>query len=307
MSSTSRRRARLRVFVTGIPAFGDLMVRLSGTNSGLEVRYARNRSRFEVMQSLFALARSDVWYSVGSVASSRWLIGCARLFHKQRVMHWIGSDILRAEKEPSVLRQFDTTVRHLASAPWNRDELAALGIEAKVAPIPPLHRVGDVTPLPAQFTALAYIPTVRPGFYGIEVCEELGRIFGERVAWIVVGGARPAFPPAVRVEYIPWSASMAEIYARSTVLVRCTEHDGLSLSVIEALTAGRYVLWSYPFPSCRPARDVVQARTSLEALLALHERGQLPINEEGARFVRERFTQDKLFEAIRTAWAGTAS
>jgi hypothetical protein len=41
---------------------------------------------------------------------------------------------------------------------------------------------------------------------------------------------------------------MQELYSKSKFFLRFTEHDGLSLSVLEALYFKLQVLWTYSFP-----------------------------------------------------------
>jgi len=132
----------------------------------------------------------------------------------------------------SRLRAFcsHANVRNLAEVDWTIEELRNLGIDAVLAPLPPRIPARTTMPLPERFTILLYLPQTRGDFYGRREYERLIRAFAKRnVAFIVVGGGDLYAPPEADVRRLGWCISLEDVYRDTTVLIRFTKHDGLSL------------------------------------------------------------------------------
>ena len=89
------------------------------------------------------------------------------------------------------------------------------------------------------------------------------------------------------------------IYARCTVAVRMTRHDGLTGSIQEPLLLGRHAIWTYPFPGVRQAEDYPALRLHIEQLLELHESGRLDLNLEGRHHIQEHLHPETLAQDVR--------
>jgi hypothetical protein len=66
-----------------------------------------------------------------------------------------------------------------------------------------------------------------------------------------------------------------------------TEHDGYGGTVQEALSLGRYAIWTYPFPGAFLARDYSSLSYYVSHLYNLHKEGNLTINEVGRTYMLE--------------------
>jgi hypothetical protein len=155
---------------------------------------------------------------------------------------------------------------HWADAAWLVDELGAAGILAGERPLPMPIAVGQAAPMPAKHRVLVYLPE-RPGPAHdvdgtLRVIERLPDL-----AFTVVGGYVPERRLAnLRSE--GYVTDMATQYREHPVLLRLTHHDGLSHSVVEALSYGRHVIWTYPLEGVRRvagAQDAVDALRQLTA------------------------------------------
>jgi glycosyltransferase involved in cell wall biosynthesis len=269
----------------------------------------RLRGRLEVASSVTSLAACDVWYSIGTPIGDRWLHLFARLLRKPRVIHWVGSDIAALRNNPGLRRWCrNRRVLNLAEAEWTIDELRTLGIAASLAPLPPRLAPVNAAPLPHQFTILFYIPKTRGEFYGRREYERLIRAFaGCNVRFFIVGGGECYAPPATNITRFGWQTSLARVYQETTVLVRFTSHDGLSLMTLEALAHGRHVLWTQSFPFVTRVRSYEQLEAALRALLEAHERGDLRVQHEAARYIERAYSRERCIETIAAAWDHAAS
>lgn len=261
-------------------------------------------SRLEVFASLFTLLRSDVWYSIGSPVTDRWVYLFARLLRKPRVIHWVGSDIEFFRNTKVLHKQLrNAAIKHLTEVTWTADELRTLGLPSEIVPLPLRHYSGSVKPLPERFTILLYLPKTRPDFYGKREYERLLRQFADsQLRVFVVGGGRLNAPAGVEVHNLGWRDDLRAIFEEITVLIRLTPRDGLSLMVLEALSFGRYVMWSKPFPHSIQITSRNDLADSLQALLDRHEAGTLAPQRAAAEMIQSQYSSELAVDKILAAW-----
>lgn len=273
-----------------------------------DVRLLRTNSRLEILTAILSLAGCDVWYSIGNPVADRWLTFAARLLRKPRVVHWVGSDILAlAENSALRLRLNSRNILHLAEATWTVEELQSYGLAPRLAPLPPRHHHGESIPLPEQFTVLLYVPRTRSEFYGRSAFERLmERLKGEPVRYVIVGGGSLNVPEGVDALDLGWRNDLRDAYKESSVLVRFTPHDGLSLMVLEALSYGRHVIWTQPFPFIRQVNEYAGVEREILALYDLHRRGELLPQTNGSDYVRKHCSPEASLRTLAKAWDDAA-
>ncbi len=306
----ARHPERRRVAISGLDLFTAQVVReLESRPSAWSACPLQMRSRLEVASSMLSLATSDVWYSIGAPIGDRRLHLLARFLSKPRVIHWVGSDIV-ALRGSSGLRRWcrNPLVRNLAEATWTIEELRTFGVEAKLAPLPPRVTVKQPEPLPSTFTVLFYLPRTRAEFYGRREYERLIRTFARRnVRFYVVGGGECYTPPEANVTRFGWRTTLDDVYADTTVLVRFTPRDGLSLMTLEALAHGRHVLWTQAFPFVTQVRTYEELERSLAQLMDAHDCGELQLQNDAARYIALTYSTAHCIDAIAQAWDEAAA
>jgi len=259
-------------------------------------------------------AASDITLRVGFRPGSRTCRGTAVDFwwaclqriatNKRRIFYWIGTDVqqtVAAVLAGEIRKNVFESVKHeehLADAPWLASELASVGIEARVIPIfaGQLSNL-DPPPLPERFTVLTYIPDARHEFYGSSTILEAAAALPE-LEFLVLGGAGNWMTKRLpNLTFLGWRENPGEFYARSSVVVRMVQHDGMSGTVAEALSFGRHVVYSYPLPHTHlvrfgdsPGLTSVLARLSSDRLLQL--------NEDGRRYAHAEFNQGASAHAL---------
>ncbi len=266
-------------------------------------------SRAGVLASLATLARSDVWYSIGNPKADRWVTLLAQVLRKPHVMHWVGSDIDQLRTNRSLrMHVRSPSITHLTEIDWMKRELDELGIDSAVAPLPIRHVNAAVKPLPELFTVMLYVPRTRADFYGGCNYQRLLTEFRSAPMRVfVVGGGELCAPRGLEVHNLGWLDNLREVYEQSTVLIRNTRADGLSLMVLEALAHGRHVMWSKRFPYCIPVERYDQIARQLERLLALHREGRLHAQYGAAEMIRERYANEGALARIVGAWEGACT
>jgi hypothetical protein len=179
---------------------------------------------------------------------------------KKKIIHWIGTDIYQLGHTLSVttwkdlLKYFkDEKIIHLSEADFTHKELKELGINSKVVPIPP-SKLYKPIPLPEKFTVGIYDNPTQD-MYNRELMEHVARSLPD-IEFKFFGNPRK-IGSYNNVENLGW-VDMDEWMPKLSCNLRVTTHDGLSLTVLQFLTAGRNVVTNTPVKGAiqvKPTRD----------------------------------------------------
>jgi len=222
------------------------------------------------------------------------------------VFFWCGSDVLRARKlcaagklDPWIARQV-----HWAASPTLTKEVRSMGLECEFVQASFVDIVENPKPLPKEFSVLVFLPRSDAAeLYGWDRIVDVAAAL-PTVRFRLVGlhdGQSLRTPPNVSVQH--WTRDLTSAYEESTVLWRPVRHDaGISFMVLEALSHGRHVLYTYPIPAAIQVRDADQARRQLQKLRALHERGALTLNYAGMQTVAQTYTRDAVRRELHRRW-----
>jgi hypothetical protein len=224
-----------------------------------------------------------------------------------RVFYWVGTDVLNTTQDlkAGILRQRSYAQarkdHHLADATWLVEELEEIGIKAlpKTITIPELQG-GDIPDLPSVFSVLSYVPDTRHIFYGGNTIYEAARRLPE-IRFDIVGGSGVWISkPLPNLVFHGWQRDMKSFHRNATVLVRLARHDGTGLTALEALSAGRHVIYSHPLPHCIRVRwgDSEALVAKLSELFGLHQSGLLGPNTAGSEYVQKNFNHQTCTEDL---------
>jgi len=303
---TAPRRGRL--LILGLPYFGRL---LEGVlrERGWQARYLPHpgRNPLHWAHLVWLLIRADVVYLVGSRierGSPQDLL--MRLRRRPIVIHWVGSDVqraLRQHERRAVSARIAEGAVHWSDAPWLADELGSIGVRAEYValPVPAISR--DTPPLPAEFRVLLYLPSVPKNRQNFDM-DTLLRLPADfpDVEFTVVPSPPESLPQPLppNLEALSWVDDMDALYRRTSVHIRLTLHDGMSFMVLEALSRGRHVIWTFPVEGAIRACGYEAVRDALASLYERHRSGTLGLNEAGARHALTHFDFDTLAAALDT-------
>lgn len=261
------------------------------------------------------IQQSDIIYWIGGNGPS-----IKKYFHiwiKKNpiiIIHWIGTDVLGEMKRSRQggTRRLENFIMnsifwlkmkrggliHLAVAPWLVDELSALHIPATCLPITTIdiRKLGTVdTQRVKDIDFLSYVHFRRFNFYGGDKIVQLARRW-QNYQFLIICADLTEIPPDL-VEKMPenvtlyprvaWN-NMPEFYQRSKFFIRYTSHDGLSLSVLEALYFNLEVLWTYDFPCTHKIETLEKLSDSIPSLV---EHWQP--NTKGHDYVIENYSLEK--------------
>lgn len=227
------------------------------------------------------------------------------------ILHWIGTDVLNAIN-PDANRRFyqkvyetvwnillrykykSNTLVHLAGAPWLVEELATIGIKAKYLPITSINTKNleqSTNIIEKDIDILSYVPFKRFSFYGGNEIIKLAEEFPSYKFFLlhpdldeITPDITKMYPENVIISPKVEFEDMQKLYLSSKVFLRLVEHDGLSLSVLEALFYKLQVFWTYPFPNVHYVKD----HELLKVDIKQNVENWVP-NEQGHEYIRDNF------------------
>lgn len=169
-----------------------------------------------------------------------------------KIIHWIGTDVsLLGQKSMNSLRAMKGLFKHmhilhLCECSWMQEELKELGIEAAILPLP-ISTDLKMSPLPERFSVGIYLPTgdaTTDEKYCKQLMKDIIKTLPD-VDFKIFGDRMPG--KFEHEEHLGW-VPIQEAIDRCTINLRVTPHDGLPITPIEFLIAGREVITSVPLP-----------------------------------------------------------
>lgn len=215
---------------------------------------------------------------------------------------WIGSDVQEAVTQAarggrSAMLERMSGYLHLAGAPQLAEELADIGVDARVMRFPVSRTTPPqrVAPLPDEFLVLTYLPDWRSDFYGGPQIAEAARRLPD-VPFAVLGGEGSwlAEPPA-NMRFLGWVDEPGSWFERAVVVVRMVEHDSAGGTVVDALFHGRYAIHTYAGPHVAHVAfgDVDGLVEHIVSLRDRHAEGSLEPNLAGRAYAEEHLEPER--------------
>jgi len=237
----------------------------------------------------------------GNVAQSLWNTNALR------VLHWIGSDILQVKHaEPKVrtniLNWLDNNIDiHLCEMEQTRRELEELGIKARIVPFPP-QSIYEPTELPEKFGVAVYMPYNNKEFYYPDFIMRVAKRLKDVDFHLFGDPLTHGDKDNVFYHGIINKADKADLVKKTSMILRLTPHDGLPLSVVEWITAGRNAITTIDIPHSMKfdftlwKKKKQPTKAELELLIKKNEKRlvemikrmkKAPVNKKGAKHYQE--------------------
>lgn len=294
----------MKVIIVGLPYFAKKIAGYLAVTDKKNTYLAidTGAGAWQKVRFVWHIMSAKVLYSIGGQTQCGKALWSAMLFNKKIVMHWVGTDVLNAHKaykagvvEADLIRR----TKHLCQVDWIQKELLEVGIQAAIAQIFCFtDEIPTPTPLPKKFSILSYVGKGREKFYGIDKLIELAQSFPDipiRIAKL--SEYLEPLPPNIHL--LGWVNDMAKEYRDCVLYLRLTEHDGgASFSVLEALSYGRYVGFTYAFPCTNKTVDIDELYALVKSLAERHSKGLLKVNIDGYDFISECYSRKKVMQSL---------
>lgn len=233
----------------------------------------------------------------------------AKLTRTKVFLEWIGTDVENLGKRKSGLvgKLFDLFAINLCECSWLKYELETYNVRAIVGPFITFSSlfeksgVGEIEKNevsdPNQVQLVTYAREGREDIYSlIEICEVVNDM--SNITLNVLGHRGEGFENMKNVIFHGWvgAGDVRAIYNRSDVFIRMTKHDGLSYSVLEALSYGLQVIFSYRYPCTHLATNKEELKVHIDRLLREKTDGVCLYNYNGIGHIRDTYVVGQVAE-----------
>ncbi len=243
------------------------------------------RDKLQYCDLLYNLFSGNHFWAKASYAKS---VG------KKVFTHWIGTDALDAIEGRLGYLGAHFIDHNFSCYEGITQELLQVGINTTVLPIIPFDMELALTTMPTKHAVMIYIPENRLDHYGYSESCVLFERFPNVEFHIVANSNTDLFKKFknVIVHGRLSHSEMDTLYKSISILVRWIKHDGLSMSVIEALAKGKEVIWNFPY------RGVNYVKSVEEMCAALGQIVSRPpvINIEASKYVCEKLTKENFID-----------
>jgi len=294
-----------RVVVHGLRHFCQKLPELLG-NARWEILDRSRHSPQQLLCLINDLRSCDLVFNwAGRIDMGHFLRASRFLGARKQIFFWCGSDVLRSQKLFAAGKSDDWIARHFhwAASPILAKEVRSMGLNCEYVQAS-FVEVREPTPLPKEFSVLFFLPRADLAeLYGWDRVKEVANAL-PGVKFQLIGlhpGQTVQVPPNVSVH--PWTQDLRPLYEGGTVLWRPVRHDaGISFMVLEALSFGRHVLYSYPLAGAIEARETEKAKVELLRLKALHDSGDLSLNQVGMDTVKHTYAREVVRKELHRRW-----
>lgn len=217
-------------------------------------------------------------------------------FEGKKVVHWIGSDIFGLQYKvgfkplKALKAQFKSDkFIMLTEAEFTQKEMEEIGIKTKVIPIPP-KEINEIMPLPEEFAVGIYEnPTQK--MYMEELMEKVVRLMPDVKFYFFGDEAKKGYK-GDNFEHLGW-IDVKEWLPKLSCNLRLTIHDGLPLTPLQFITAGRHVVTNVPLKHAEVTTTEIQ-----DVIDAIRKVKKLPVNTEGSKYWSKELDFDKFKKSI---------
>lgn len=219
-------------------------------NADFQQMPSRKPNHYDAIYSIgfypeFAQAQDQIFWNGPSLETGK--------TSAKKIIHFVGTDIWQLRNiSLNGLQIWKDYVKNaidevLVEADFTKDEIKEiLGIDAKVVPLPPA-KLFDIVDLPKDFTIAIYMPAVNTAFYRPELMEQIAKAL-PKVNFKFFGNPSQLgkHKDIKNIEYLGYISDMESFIKECSAIIRFPVHDGLPISVLEFLLAGRYATTNVP-------------------------------------------------------------
>jgi glycosyltransferase involved in cell wall biosynthesis len=261
----------MKVVFTGLPYFTSRLVNeLSEFDRANKYIFCNTySSKIDQVKFLFHALNADLIVSFNGVTSKSRSLDYAIKLNKKILMQWQGSDVLSIIKNKEKGIYTEKYIKQSVSytdAAWLKDELSGFGIACDILHFKHLL-VPEINKPFKKLEVLTYIGQGKEKFYGLDSVIKLA-LANSDLVFNVLGTKGIDKKSPDNVNFLGWvnSDQVQEHLNSCPIYIRLTMHDGYSLSVMEAIANGNYVLWNNPHSQCVVTNEDVDLIEKFEEL-----------------------------------------
>ena len=214
-------------------------------------------------------------------------------------MQWQGTDALLAMtrfKEKNILRKYIDYATHFVDSPWQEKEVRSLILNPHFVrfkygrDIKPLKRYNDIH-------VLSYVAEDKQQFYGIKKIIEAADKF-PLIEFRIAGLTNCEFKIPENIKLIGWlkSEDMEKELQNAGIFLRMTDHDGFSVSVIEAISIGAEVIWTHDTQGVHFVQNTEEMNNAIEKAVRQIKSRDLKPNDKNIDFAHKYYSKEEVLK-----------
>jgi hypothetical protein len=287
----------MRLLINGLPYFASQLAQHLGEVAPHHTFRFYDTYNSRIQKSLFALHlyRANGMISINGVSDKSGSLDLAMRYGKKIWMQWQGTDVmlaLKRHREGNIYRKYIDYATHATDAPWLKEELKSIGIDAQIARFKWLDVEGNTSAF-SKVQVYSYLAEGKELFYGWELYKKMALTFPE-IKFVVAGSTGQLLKDVPsNVDFWGWidKVTMQKLQSESAIFIRFTEHDGYSLSVFEALAHGSEVIWNKEVPNVHNISTIAEGIKMLESVIIALQNRNLSRNLDSIDYISNHFNR----------------
>jgi len=286
----------MKVVISGLPFFSKkLAADLNSIKSKHSFIFLNTyESKIDKIKFFFSVLPADIVLSMNGVTDRSGSLDWAILLKKKIWMQWQGSDVLNAIKRKNnktINLKYVNNSYQSTDASWLLKELNTIGIKCEINQFKwtEYKKQSDNY---TKISVYSYMLEGKEDFYGWKRIENLA-INNPEIEFKIAGTSGNQLKKHANVHFLSWLSKdkFEKLRIDTPIFLRLPEHDGYSLSVIDALAAGNEVLWSTKHPNCYFSKKEDDQKVFTEIVSKLKGNG-LKRNIENIEFAYVNFSKE---------------
>ena len=260
--------------------------------------YNTNEKKIDKIKFALDIFKIDVVYSISASISGGGALNLALRFNKKIAQHFIGSDVLSAIEDynnKNVNKKLIEKSQFLCEVEWIKEELREIGIISKVQTYCIVEKNNRCI-LPNKFSILTYLGKGKEEFYGIDTLIDIAKKLYD-IEFKVAGIDTYKYTLPKNIKLLGW-VNMEEELKNSVCFIRNASHDGLSFSVVEALSMGRVVFRNYKFPHTKYFKNSNDLIKKISKLKEDFEVGKVSVYNEAIEYIKKEYSKENVLSNL---------
>ena len=295
----------MRVSIVGYDFFAkNLAFELQRFDRQNKYIYINKKGFINKVKGVISILLSKKIFIIGGEFYKSKIMDISLFFNKEIYIEWAGSDVLKAKKffENGMINEnYIKKPIHFSVSKWIQSELQEIGIENKVCKASLCDVVRNdkekfvFSMNNKNIMAFTYLGKNRENFYGLDQVIKLAKKF-PNVKFRVCGTDGENLIHLNNIEYLGWINNVSEELDNCNIFLRLIEHDGLSNTVLEALSKGKFVIYSYPFKYCETYKNEMDLFNIFQKLINLTHKGIY--NIEAIDYIIKNYSKEVLLKNL---------
>ena len=248
---------------------------------------------------LILLPFSKIVISFNGVTDNSPVLNWTIRFNKKLIMQWMGTDALLAIKrfkEKNILRKYIDYATHFVDSTWQESEVRSLMLEPNFVRfkygrnIRPLERYNDIH-------ILSYVAKDKQEFYGLNKIIRAAEKFPS-IEFRIAGLISCNYKIPENVKLIGWlkSEDMDRELKSAAIFLRMTDHDGFSVTVIEAISIGAEVIWTHDAKGVNYVQSIEEMNKAIDKAIQDIKNRDLKPNQNTIDFAEKYYNKEELLK-----------